>query len=121
MPEPRALWVQAKGAISLAMKETTPEAAPAADTNTNTAAAPSPPGDKGEKRYGQRERTQVALYSPGRDGPQLAGAKTAARAAAKAAATAGRASTRAGASANKEDDSSEVRPLHWGRWMVHHY
>ena len=64
-------WLQAKDAISLAMKDATPEVpgvAPEASTPEKEAA------EKGGRRYGQRERTQVVLYSPGREGLHMTGA-----------------------------------------------
>ena len=49
--------MQAKNAIGLAMKEATPEVSPQPNSNTQAQ----------DNRYGQRERTQVVLYSPGRE------------------------------------------------------
>ena len=72
---------QAKDAISLAMKDVTPEAAPAsapeATQGTGAATPEKLPVQKDARRYGQRERTQVVLYSPGREGPQLPSASAA--------------------------------------------
>ena len=72
---------QAQEAITLAMKAPTPspdKAEPAAGDSTAEAAPDA-------KRQGQRERTQVVLYSPGKAArqPQLA-SKTAAKLASQA-------------------------------------
>ena len=57
--------MQAKDAICLAMKETTPEGQTGTTPEKEKEAA-----EKVRRRYGQRERTQVVLYSPGREGAQ---------------------------------------------------